>query len=111
MKRDDSVYLHHILDAIRRVQEYTQSMSLVEFLEEYMVQDAVIRQLEVIGEAARNISHEFKDLHPEIPWQKMIGIRNKIIHAYFEVNNQIVWDTVVNDLPMLEQQVVHLVKE
>jgi uncharacterized protein with HEPN domain len=70
-----------------------------------MVHDAVIRQIEIIGEAARNISQEFKDKHANIPWIKMIGIRNKVIHEYFSVNFSVVWDTVKVDLPSLKKSI------
>jgi len=94
MKKDDTVYLHHILDAIDLIEEYTNELSENEFLSNSMARNAVVRQIEIIGEAARNISDDFRDLHPNVPWGKMIGIRNKIIHEYFNVNFPIVWDTV-----------------
>lgn len=102
MKKDDTVYLYHVLDAIDLIEEYTDEMSENEFLSNSMARDAVVRQIEIIGEAARNISDEFRDLHPNVPWGKMIGIRNKIIHEYFNVNFSIVWDTVQDDLPDLK---------
>ena len=94
MKRDDKVYLHHILDAVGLIEEYTKGMS-----------EAVVRQIEIIGEAARNISDEFREKHPKLPWGKMISIRNKIIHEYFNVNYAIVWDTVQDDLPSLKKSI------
>jgi uncharacterized protein with HEPN domain len=103
MKKDDTVYLHHILDAIELIEEYTQGMSENEFLSNSMAHDAVVRQIEIIGEAARNISDEFRISHPDLPWGKMIGIRNKIIHEYFNVNLSVVWDTVQDDLPALQK--------
>ena len=92
MKRDDTVYLHHILDAN-------------EFLGNSMAHDAVVRQIEIIGEAARNISVEFRNKHSKLPCGKMTGIRNKIIHEYFNVNYAIVWDTVQDDLPVLKKSI------
>jgi uncharacterized protein with HEPN domain len=80
MKRDDTVYLHHILDAIESIEDYTGGMSENEFLSNSMAHDAVVRQIEIIGEAARNISDEFQGKHPKLPWAQMIGIRNKIAH-------------------------------
>jgi len=105
MKRDDTVYLRHILDAIEQIEEYTRGMSENEFLSRSMVQDAVVRQIEIIGEASKSVSVEFQDVHPELPWAKMIGIRNKIIHEYFNVNFAIVWDTVQDDLPVLKAKI------
>ena len=105
MKKDDNVYLHHILDAIALIEEYTKGMSENEFLGNSMAHDAVVRQIEIIGEAARNISDEFREKHSRLPWGKMTGIRNKIIHEYFNVNYAIVWDTVKDDLPLLKKTI------
>jgi uncharacterized protein with HEPN domain len=102
MKKDDSVYLHHILDAIKLIEEYTEGMSENEFLSNSMAHDAVVRQIEIIGEAARNISDEYRLLHSNLPWGKMTGIRNKIIHEHFNINFAIVWDTIQDDLPLLK---------
>jgi len=78
MKRDDTVYLRHILDAIGLIEEYTEGMTENEFLSNSMAHDAVVRQVEIIGEAARNISDEFREKHSKLPWGKMTGIRNKL---------------------------------
>jgi uncharacterized protein with HEPN domain len=105
MKKDDTVYLRHILDAIGMVEGYTRGLSENEFLSHAMAKDAVVREIEIIGEAANHISDEFQVEHPEIPWMKVIGIRNKIVHEYFNVNFSIVWDTVQDDLPLLKKAV------
>jgi uncharacterized protein with HEPN domain len=110
MKRDDTVYLHHILDAISLIEEYTKGMSENEFLANSMAHDAVVRQIEIIGEAARNISDEFREKHSKLPWGKMTGIRNKIIHEYFNINYSIVWDTVREDLPGLQKSIKKIMK-
>jgi uncharacterized protein with HEPN domain len=75
-----------------------------------MVHDAVVRQIEIIGEAARNVSDEFQKKHRALPWTKMIGIRNKIIHEYFNVNYAIVWDTIQDDLPGLKKSIQKIIK-
>lgn len=85
MKKDDTVYLRHIMDAIGLIEEYTKGISENDFIATTMVHDAVVRQLEIIGVAARNISGTFQRKHPNLPWGKMIGIRNKIIHEYFNI--------------------------
>jgi len=108
MKRDDTVYLRHILDAIESIEDYTRGMSENEFLSNSMAHDAVVRQIEIIGEAARNISSEFQTKHSKLPWGKMTGIRNKIIHEYFNINYAIVWDTVNDDLPLLKKSIKKL---
>lgn len=108
MKRDDTVYVRHILDAIDLIEDYTKGMSENEFLSHSMAHDAVVRQIEIIGEAARNISDGFQLKHPELPWAKMTGMRNKIIHEYFNVNYSIVWDTIKDDLPQLRRALKQL---
>jgi uncharacterized protein with HEPN domain len=110
MKRDDTVYLRHILDAIELIDEYTKGMSENEFLSNSMAHDAVVRQIEIIGEAAGNVSTEYQADHDDLPWEKMIGIRNKIIHEYFNVNYSIVWDTIQDDLPLLKKSIKKLLK-
>ena len=110
MKKDDTVFLHHILDAIVLIEEYTNEMSENEFLSNSMARDAVVRQVEIIGEAARNISNDFRELHPKIPWGKMVGIRDKITHEFFNVNFAIVWDTVQDDLPNLKKIIASILQ-
>lgn len=105
MKRSDPVYLSHILDAITQIETYAAGLSYDQFSQTRLVQDGVVRQLEIIGEASRNLSDGFRDQHPEQPWPQIIGLRNRLIHAYFEVNLGIVWDIVQNDLPPLKQKV------
>jgi uncharacterized protein with HEPN domain len=75
-----------------------------------MAHDAVVRQIEIIGEAARNISDTFRNQHSKLPWGKMTGIRNKIIHEYFNINYAIVWDTVRDDLPDLKKSIKKIIK-
>lgn len=104
MKRDD-IYPHHILDAIELIEEYTSELSENEFYSNSMAHDAVIRQMEIIGEAAGNVSDDCQEKHKEVPWGKMIGIRNKFIHEYFNVNYSIVWDTVKDNLPHLKSSI------
>jgi uncharacterized protein with HEPN domain len=104
-KRDDVVYLTDILDAIGQIEAYVQGVERTAFEEDCMRQDAVVRQIEIIGEASRNISPAFQILHPEIPWSKVIGMPHKIVHDYFEVDLSTIWDTVKNDLPPLKRSV------
>lgn len=89
-KRDDAVYLRHILDSIVRVQTYVAGVDADEFEADAKTQDAVVRQLEVIGEAARNVSQGFREAHLDVPWADMIGMRNRLIHEYFNVSLDIV---------------------
>jgi len=100
MKPDDLVYLRHILDAIKRVEIYLIGVDEERFWDEQMVQDAVIRQIEIIGEASRRVSDETRALNPRIPWPDMAGMRNKLIHDYFGVDVGTVWLTATEDLSL-----------
>jgi uncharacterized protein with HEPN domain len=74
------------------------------------MQDAVVRELEIIGEASRNLTDELREAHPEVPWSQIIGMRNRFIHAYFDVNLRIVWEIVRDDLPRLKHQVEQILQ-
>ena len=107
MKRDE-VYLRHMLDAVDRINGYVAGMVFSEFEADLMAQDAVIRQLSIIGEAARHVSATMQGDHPEIPWADIIGMRNILIHDYLEVDLQEVWKTVQDDLPIMRAQVLEV---
>jgi uncharacterized protein with HEPN domain len=101
-------YLAHILEAIERVERYTKDMAEVTFLENELVQDAVIRNFEIIGEASKNIeTHypEFATAHPELPLAFAYQMRNSVAHSYFKVDFEIVWETIHSDLPGLRAQI------
>jgi len=110
MKKDDTVYLRHILDAIEQIEDYLEEASAEQFWQRELLQDGVVRRLEIIGEASRNLSDELRRDHPEVPWQQIVGLRNRIVHAYFNVNLQIVWEITQNDLAPLKQQVERILK-
>ena len=111
MKKDDSVYLKHILDAISLIDEYVHGVSLEQFEQTNLIQDGVIRELEIIGEASRNLSNDLCQSHPETPWKQIIGLRNRVIHAYFEIDLLAVWEIVIEDLPTLKEQVEQILEE
>ncbi|MDQ1262885.1 MAG: hypothetical protein QG575_2066 [Euryarchaeota archaeon] len=108
MKKDDSVYLHHIIDAFLQIEGYTDGVSYEEFLSNRLLQDGVIRQLEVMGEAARNLSEGLLNEYPKIPWRQMISLRNRMIHAYFNVNLQIIWEIVQDDVPKIKENITNI---
>ena len=107
-------YLEHILEAINRIHTYTDDMVLNEFLKNELVQDAVIRNIEIIGEAAHNIERyhiDFAKTHTEIPWSDVYLMRNRLSHGYFSTDFEIVWRTIETDLPELEQQIQKIISK
>ena len=101
--KDDRVYLFHIRDAIDRVLEFTADGELA-FFDDRKTQDAVVRNLEVIGEAVKNLSSDLRDRYPDIPWKRMAGMQDKMIHEYFGVNLNLVWEVVQLHLPSLKSK-------
>jgi uncharacterized protein with HEPN domain len=100
MRRDDA-YLLDILIAARRAIEFLADLTWEAFVASDLHQNAVVRTLEIIGEAASRVSQDTRDAHPNVPWPQMIGMRHRLIHEYFRVDLATVWDTVQNDLPPL----------
>lgn len=103
--------LRDIQESIRRIQTYTQTMEFGEFLTDTKTQDAVIRNLEIIGEATKGLPASFRDNHPGIPWKGMAGVRDRLIHDYFGVNFDIVWTIVTVELISLQTQISDLLKK
>jgi uncharacterized protein with HEPN domain len=108
--KDAAVFLQHIGDAIARIEAYTTGGRRV-FLADTMVQDAVIRNLEVIGEAARNLPLNLRRQYPKIPWRSITALRNVLIHEYFGVDLEIVWRVVDRRLPALKHHVELMLKK
>lgn len=101
----DRAYLLDIMEAAQRALEYVVGVTREDFLENQQLQDAVVRRLEIIGEAARRTSVEMKDRHPSLPWREMIGMRNLLIHEYDFVDAEILWQTLSDDLQPLIQAI------
>jgi uncharacterized protein with HEPN domain len=99
--RDERVYLTHMIDAIRAVKRYLDNVPEAEFRSNEMLQDAVIRQIQVLGEACKRLSAELKEAHADIPWRDIAGMRDKLVHDYFGVDVETVWLTARDDLPEL----------
>lgn len=110
-KRDITLFLQDIIDSIEKIRIYTQGMSYEDFLQDDKTKDAVIRNLEIIGEAAKNIPKEIREKYPEVDWKSAIGMRDRIIHGYFGVSFLIVWETIKNDLPDFESKIRKILEE
>ena len=106
--RDPLVYVEDILESIKHIEDYVKGEELGNFLKDSKLQDSVIRRLEIIGEAIGNLPEETQALNPDIPWRQIAGLRNVLIHEYFGVNMERVWNVIVNDLPPLKNQFIKL---
>jgi uncharacterized protein with HEPN domain len=103
--RDDLLFLNHIMDAIHKIELYITDVSHDDFVRNGFLQDAVMRRLEIIGEAARNLSPGLQSAHPQIEWGQIIGLRNRLIHGYFDVDTELVWEIIKTDIPTLKSEV------
>jgi len=111
MSKNHKIYLLDILRAIEKIEKYTYGMNFDYFSQNELVQDAVLRNLEIIGEAVKNLPEEVKNRYSNVEWRKIAGLRDILIHAYFEVDLEIVWDIVRNKLPELKTQVISILSE
>jgi len=111
MKRDALVFIKHILDSIKRIESFIKNVSEKSFIGNEEKQSAVIRQLEIIGEAAKNVPELFRKKHQEIPWNDIAKTRDKIIHYYFRVDLDIIWDIIKNNLPELKRDIKEILEK
>ena len=110
-ERGAKLYLADIENALAKIEQYTSGLSFEQFAANQLVIDAVVRNFEIVGEAVRNIPSEVTATHPDIPWEKMIGMRNKVIHEYFGVDEEILWKTIQEDLPVFREQIAKILKK
>lgn len=108
--RDYELYLQDIFDACRKIEKYTRALTFRKFREDELVKDAVIRNLEIIGEASKHIPPNAIKEYSRTEWQRMTGLRNILIHEYFGVDEQILWDIVMNKVPQLKRAVRRALK-
>ncbi|OGE77757.1 MAG: hypothetical protein A2751_01735 [Candidatus Doudnabacteria bacterium RIFCSPHIGHO2_01_FULL_46_14] len=98
----DNLYKSHILESINDIESFTANLDYEKFLTDKLHRLAIIRSLEIIGEAANKLSDDFLKRYPSIPWHDVVGLRNRVIHEYFRINNRAVWQVIKHDLPKLE---------
>ena len=111
MKKYSSLFIKHMLDAIKDVEESIGNISKEEFVKNKDIKDSNVRRLEIIGEAVANLPKTFRNKHTEVAWKEIVGTRDKMIHHYFGVNLDIVWDIIKKDLPKLKEQIEKILKE
>ena len=106
MKKDIKIFLEHILESINLIEEYTKGKNKKEFLNSKQLQDAVIRRIEIIGEAIKNIPNDIKEKFNAIPWKNIIGMRDILIHQYFGVDLDLTWRVIKENIPELKNQIL-----
>ena len=111
MKRDYKLFVKDILDAIEKIESFIKGMSFQEFVDDDKTASAVVRKLEVIGEASKNVPKFLKQQHGELPWSDMARMRDKVIHAYFGIDYEIIWKVIKEKLPQIKPFVATLLQE
>lgn len=110
MFKDDLNRLYHMLDAINDIVDFSENKNRIDLENDKMLSYSLIHLLELIGEAANGISSEFQNNYSSIPWKAIIGMRNRLIHGYFDIDLDIVWKTVNEDIPKLKKEVEKVIK-
>lgn len=109
MQKEPKIYIEHMLSCIQNIQTYIGNLSKDNFMDNKLVQDAVIRNFEVMGEASKNITKSFQEQFPQLPWTQMKGMRNILIHDYMKVDLEAVWETIINYLPVLKTNLENII--
>jgi uncharacterized protein with HEPN domain len=110
VKKNPEIFLEHIKDSILLIEEYAKGVSQRMFIKDRSLQDAVIRRLEIIGEAVKNLPLSFRSKYPEIPWKQMAGMRDILIHEYFDVDLVLAWRVVKHELPAIKKRLIELLE-
>jgi uncharacterized protein with HEPN domain len=111
MRKDPEIFIAHILESIESIEEYVQGMEKEEFLISKKTQDAVIRRIEIIGEAVKNIPSEIKEKYPDIPWKRIAGTRNILIHEYFGIDLKLTWKVAKEEIPILKEKLLRIKRD
>lgn len=111
MKRNPKLFLTDIFESIELIEKYTKNLKYNKFLENNKAQDAVMRRIEIIGEATKNVPLKIRKEYPDIPWKQMAGMRNMLAHEYFGIVMKRIWDTTQKDLPNLKKQILKIIEE
>lgn len=108
MKKEPSVFIEHILQNIKDIENFSKDLKEEDFLKDKLKQNAIIRSLEVIGEAIKNIPESFRDSYPNIPWKDIAGMRDKLMHHYFGIDLELVWKSLKEDIPLLKDELLKI---
>ncbi|MBS3100596.1 DUF86 domain-containing protein [Candidatus Woesearchaeota archaeon] len=111
MKKEPLIFIEHILESIKRIESYAKDLTKERLTKNMKLQDAIIRRIEIVGEAAKNLPTDFRNKYPEIEWSDIIRTRDKVTHHYFGVDLNIVWNIVKKDLPGLKKKIKRILKE
>ncbi len=109
--KDPKIFLIHILESIEKIEEYIKGFNELQFSNSTGIQDSVVRRLEIIGEAVKQIPNAYRNKYSEIPWKQMAGVRDILIHEYFGVDMHLVWKIVKKDIPKLKKQIIELLEK
>jgi len=110
-ERTYTLYLNDILDAMTKIESYIKGLYYEEFIHNDMVKDAVLRNLEIIGEAAKNIPEDVREIYSDIPWKRIVGLRNIVIHEYFGVDLENIWKIITENIPEVKPTIVEILDE
>ena len=111
MSRTYDIYLQDIVEAIKRIESYVQDTNRFQFETDQMRFDAVVRNLEVIGESVKRVPDSIRKNYPSVAWRKIAGLRDRLIHAYFDIDIDIIWDIVQSELPVLKSEIQRILNE
>ena len=111
MNRDFKLFLDDIVDALIKIEDYTQGLDLEKFSQDNKTVDAVIRNFEILGEATKQVPENIRSKYSAVPWKEMAGMRDKLVHAYFGVDKEVLWETITNRIPELKAQIQEIIKD
>lgn len=111
MKKDPKIFLEHILECVGLIEEYTQGVTRERFFESKQLQDSIIRRIEVIGEAVKNIPQEIKDRYSDIPWKQIAGMRDILIHEYWGIDLNLTWNITAKQILELKEKIIKIKKD